>query len=159
MRAVNTGLFRFWGSQRWLWRVLSCWDITPYSPLKVNCHFGGTYRFHHQDRINRARYCHLFSRWYLALLILLWRCRRYVPLKRRLTFNGLYGVISQKTALFTRLFSLRSEVDIWRDAVYTSVYLFLIASLVHHFQTCDVSTDPLDKSLYTYIDVAPFVKE
>jgi hypothetical protein len=26
------------------------WDITPCSPLKVNQHFGGTYRLHLQDR-------------------------------------------------------------------------------------------------------------
>jgi hypothetical protein len=30
------------------------WDITPYSPLKVNPHFGGTYRLHLQGpRISR----------------------------------------------------------------------------------------------------------
>jgi hypothetical protein len=39
--------------------------------------------------------------WFLARLILLpWRWRRYVPPKRRLTFNGLHCVISQKIALF-----------------------------------------------------------
>jgi hypothetical protein len=44
--------------------------------------------------------CHLLSRWYLARLILPWRWRRYVPPKRWLTFNGLHGIISQKTVLF-----------------------------------------------------------
>jgi hypothetical protein len=39
-------------------------------------------------------------RWYLAPLIRPWRWRRYVPPKRRLTFNRLHGVISQKTELF-----------------------------------------------------------
>jgi hypothetical protein len=40
-------------------------------------------------------------RWFLARRILrLWRRRRYVPPKRRMTFNGLHGVISQKTVLF-----------------------------------------------------------
>jgi hypothetical protein len=33
-----------------------------------------------------------------GFLLGLWRWRRYVPPKRRLTFNGLYGVISQKRA-------------------------------------------------------------
>jgi hypothetical protein len=42
------------------------------------------------------------NREFLAWLILRpWRCRRYVPPKRRLTFDGLHGVISQKTELST----------------------------------------------------------
>jgi hypothetical protein len=36
-----------------------------------------------------------------------WRWRRYVPPKRRLTLNGLHGVISQKVALFTSLYMFR----------------------------------------------------
>jgi hypothetical protein len=45
--------------------------------------------------------CHLISRWYLARLILRpWRFRWYVHPKRRLTLNGLHGVISQKIVLF-----------------------------------------------------------
>jgi hypothetical protein len=63
------------------------WDITPCSPLKVNRCFGGTYRLHLQDRrIRRARNQ--------------WQAERYVPPKRRLTCNGLHGVISQKIVLF-----------------------------------------------------------
>jgi hypothetical protein len=43
----------------------------------------------------------LLSRWFLAWLIFRsWRRRRHVPPKRRLTFNGLHGVISQKTEPF-----------------------------------------------------------
>jgi hypothetical protein len=39
--------------------------------------------------------CQLLSRLYLARFILRpWRWRRYIPPKRRLTFNGLHGVIS-----------------------------------------------------------------
>jgi hypothetical protein len=42
------------------------------------------------------------SCWFLAWFILQpWRLRRYVPPKRRLYLNGLYGVISQKKELFT----------------------------------------------------------
>jgi hypothetical protein len=41
--------------------------------------------------------CHLLSRWFLARLILLpGRWTWYVPSKRRLTFRGLHGVVSQK---------------------------------------------------------------
>jgi hypothetical protein len=36
----------------------------------------------------------------LSLFFLPWRWRRYVPPKRRLTLNGLHGVIFQKKALF-----------------------------------------------------------
>jgi hypothetical protein len=47
-------------------------------------------------------YCWLLSsRWFYVWLILRrWRLRRRVPPKRRLTFNSLYSVISQKTKLF-----------------------------------------------------------
>jgi hypothetical protein len=39
--------------------------------------------------------CHLLSRWYLAQLTLRpWRWRRYVPPKRRLTFNGIHCATS-----------------------------------------------------------------
>jgi hypothetical protein len=39
----------------------------------------------------------LFFPW---LILRLWRWRRHVPPKRRLTFNGLHGVISRKAELF-----------------------------------------------------------
>jgi hypothetical protein len=72
------------------------WDVTPCSPLKVNRHFGGTCRLHLQQTS-----CYLLSRWFLARLILRpWRWRRHIPPKCRLTFNGLYGIISQKLELF-----------------------------------------------------------
>jgi hypothetical protein len=63
------------------------WDIAPCNRLKVNRRFGET----------RRSACHLYSRWFFARLILRpWRWKRHVPQKRRLTFNGLHGVISQK---------------------------------------------------------------
>jgi hypothetical protein len=65
------------------------WDITPCSPLKVNRRFGGT-----------SSACYLFSVRYLARLLRPSRWRRYVPPKRRLTLNGLHGVISHKTVQF-----------------------------------------------------------
>jgi hypothetical protein len=40
-------------------------------------------------------------RWIIAWFIVRpWTRRRYVPPKRRLTFNGLHGFISQKIVLF-----------------------------------------------------------
>jgi hypothetical protein len=46
----------------------------------------------------------LASWWFLAWLIILpWIWRRPVPPERLLTFNGLDGVISQKTQLFTSI--------------------------------------------------------
>jgi hypothetical protein len=77
------------------------WDITPCSPLSVNWRFGGTYRLHLQDRKNKLGkklvWKQVASR---SLFFLLWRWRRYVPPKRRLTLNGLHCVISQKMVLF-----------------------------------------------------------
>jgi hypothetical protein len=41
------------------------------------------------------------SRWFLVWFILrFWRWRLHVSSKRRLTFNGVHGVISQKTEVF-----------------------------------------------------------
>jgi hypothetical protein len=70
--------------------------LTPCSPLKDNRRFRGTYRLYLQGR-SRTRYqrqtdnstFHLLSRWYLSRIIRSWKRRRYVPPKRRLTFNGL----------------------------------------------------------------------
>jgi hypothetical protein len=36
----------------------------------------------------------------LSLFFRPWRWRRYIPLKRQLTLNGLHGIISQKMVLF-----------------------------------------------------------
>jgi hypothetical protein len=58
------------------------WDITSCSALSINRRFGGTYQLH------------LLLRWFLSQLIFIpWRWRRCVPPKRRLTLNGLHGVI------------------------------------------------------------------
>jgi hypothetical protein len=55
--------------------------------------------------------CHLLSRWYLARRIRPWRWRRYIPPKRLLIFNGLHGVLSQKTILFEcMIFNVLTEV-------------------------------------------------
>jgi hypothetical protein len=96
------------------------YDITPCSPLKVNRRFGRTYRLNLQcRRISRAFHlaCHLLSRWFLARLILRsWRWKPYAPPKRRLSSNGLHGVISQKTEHFNiRLILLPTEPVLQRE--------------------------------------------
>jgi hypothetical protein len=46
--------------------------------------------------------CTLATCWFLAWLILQpWTWTKHVPLKYQLTFNGLNGIISQKTELFS----------------------------------------------------------
>jgi hypothetical protein len=84
------------------------WDMASCSLLKVNQRLGETCRLHLQGwRISRvgnqqegSSACHLPSWWYHARLILQpWIWRWHAPLKWQLTFNGLHGVISQKTEL------------------------------------------------------------
>jgi hypothetical protein len=90
-------------------------DITPCNPLKVNRRFGGICCLH---LLSRASACHLLSRWFLAWLIPQpWRWRRHVPPKRRLTFNGLHGVISKKTELFRFFILTILSSGIWRHMV------------------------------------------
>jgi hypothetical protein len=69
------------------------WDITVCSPLSVNRRFGVIYRLH------------LHGGFLLSLFLRPWRWRRYVTPKRRLTLNGLHGVISRKMVLFMRFSS------------------------------------------------------
>jgi hypothetical protein len=67
------------------------WDIMPCSLLKVNRRFGGTYRFHLKGlKISQAR----------NQLEAGSEQRRNVPPNRRLTSNGLHGVIFQKMEIF-----------------------------------------------------------
>jgi hypothetical protein len=74
----------FWG--KGTMKSIVFWDITPCSLLKVNRHFGGTYRLHLRGRkICRARN-QRESRWQTE------------PFQR--AFNSLHGVISQKIVLF-----------------------------------------------------------
>jgi hypothetical protein len=85
------------------------WDITPCSPSKINRRFGRPYRLH----LQQSSACHLHSRWFLARLIFLpWIWRRYVPPNRRLTFNGLHDVISQKIVLFITT-AVRTSNSTW----------------------------------------------
>jgi hypothetical protein len=63
------------------------WDITTCTPLKVNRHFGETYRLHLQGRISRARYLCVKA---MALGLLPANRSNDRP-KRRVTFKGLHG--------------------------------------------------------------------
>jgi hypothetical protein len=93
-------------------RVLIFWDITPCSPSKFGRRFGGTYRLHFQGRrISRARNQRK-GRWPAQLILRPWRWRRYVPPKRRLNFNRLHGVITQKIVFFITT-SVRTTNPAW----------------------------------------------
>jgi hypothetical protein len=108
---------RFCNTYFKLHRCTKCsvfWEITPSSSLKVNRRFGGTY-LHLQKshaRTHRevgSKLCKLVC-WVLAWLFLLpWRWRRHVPPKRRLPFNRLDGVISQKTEIFITTYVRTSD--------------------------------------------------
>jgi hypothetical protein len=65
------------------------WDIRPCSPLKVNRHFGGT------ELCLPPASGFLFLAYSSTL-----KMEATVPPKRRLTFNGLHGVIFQKIEHF-----------------------------------------------------------
>jgi hypothetical protein len=78
------------------------YDITLCSPLKVNRRFGATRRLH---------LCLLPpSRHFISWLFLLYWRWEHVPPKRRLSFNGLHGVISQKIEIFTTTAVRTSDV-------------------------------------------------
>jgi hypothetical protein len=89
------------------------WDTAPCSPLKVNQHLGRTYLLHLQGRrISWARNQresrlqaepHAFTLVSFQLILRPWRWRLYVPPKCWLIFNGLQGVIFQKTDLFINI--------------------------------------------------------
>jgi hypothetical protein len=56
LECVTTLIITFVFEHRWLWRFVFFWDITAYSPLKVNGRFGRTCHLHLQIRtISQAR--------------------------------------------------------------------------------------------------------
>jgi hypothetical protein len=92
------------------------WDITPYSPLKVNQSFRGISCFllrgrrmsrarNHSESRCEAERCttllgeHLFLSFFLGLIFGP-EDGGHMFFPKRLTFNGLHGVISQKIILF-----------------------------------------------------------
>jgi hypothetical protein len=84
--------------------MLIQWEVRPTS------HFPpGSYIIQNFLPANYSA-CHLLSRWYLVRHIRLWRFE-YVPLKRRLTFNKLHGVISQRIVFF--MFYVALKLKLW----------------------------------------------
>jgi hypothetical protein len=89
------------------------WDIMSCSPLKVNGSFRGTCRLHLQGRrISQSK----TSMKQLVRLLAVREIRGGVPPKRRMTFSGLHGVMSQKVQL----------LDL--QMVYYYEYCILVAS-------------------------------
>jgi hypothetical protein len=74
--------------------------------------------------------CHMLSRGFLVRLVLRrkkWKW--YVPPKRRLTSNGLHGVISQKIELF-----ITTAVRTSNPTEYEYIFRWVIINLVSEFQ-------------------------
>jgi hypothetical protein len=80
------------------WERRLCIDL-------INHSFGGTSFLHLLPAL-----C-FFSAW---LILRPWRLRRHVPLKRRLSFNRLHGVLSQNTKHF------KTRLNYWKPS-FTSV--------------------------------------
>jgi hypothetical protein len=77
------------------------WDITPCSPLSVNRRFGGTYRLHLQVRKISQQEISVKAGGKQSIqagFLLVY----FSTLKRRLTLNGLHGIMSQKMVLFEK---------------------------------------------------------
>jgi hypothetical protein len=124
-----------WCKRKWSKRVLSSRIITPCSLLKVN----------------RCLCLLHASRWFLAWLILRpWRWRWHVPLKHRLTFDGLHGIISHKMELFittvvrtwnpTKCHSLRYYLSICLQAMKATKSSVTIACLSSEISDWDISS-------------------
>jgi hypothetical protein len=64
--------------------------------------------------IQYCKYCHLLSRWWLVRFIRPCRWRQYIPPKRQVTFNGLYGVTSQKISFFRFQKALVNKRSSWK---------------------------------------------
>jgi hypothetical protein len=103
------------------------WDISPCSPLSVNQCFGATYRLSLQGQKIRWARNQCESRWQnillatcfhagflLTLFFRPWIWRRYVPPKRRLTLNGLHGIISHDCHLLLLWFLAQLISSPWR---------------------------------------------
>jgi hypothetical protein len=94
------------------------WEITSCSPLKVNRCFGG------------ALLAICFHADILLGFFFLPRKWLYVPPKRRLNFNELYGVISQQLVLFKSVLLLRRYIvkscTIFQNLTFISYPLYEI---------------------------------
>jgi hypothetical protein len=103
VREVDT-FYRIWSSHRHGCDEVYRLGYNVTYPLKIRRRFGETYYFHLQGRtISQERHQHEVDskqRFLIWLIFWPWWWMLNVPPKRRLTFDGLYDVISQKTKLF-----------------------------------------------------------
>jgi hypothetical protein len=83
--------------------------------------------------------CHFLSRGCLARLTRSWRWIRYIPRKRRLTFNGLHGAICQKFSLrssvlrcVTRVLKFNSLENMCRPVLWWIVENYVCVSVQSH---------------------------
>jgi hypothetical protein len=125
---LSTGLYPLnWRLQKCIKRSFTFWDITLYSPLKVNWRFGETplkaYLLLQGWRVNQTRnQDEADSKGLLAACFILVSCLAYsstlkteqhVPLKCQLTLNGLHSIALLKTEfIITAGENLRSYTSI-----------------------------------------------
>jgi hypothetical protein len=85
------------------------WDMTPRRPVKVNRRFGGTYlhsgrvgtpRRQHKAGAKQSSACYQFHAGVFGLFFDPDKWKRHLTPKRRLTLNGLHGIIYQNTEFF-----------------------------------------------------------
>jgi hypothetical protein len=102
------------------------WDITPCSPFENQPTFRSNMSSPSSGSKSNPN-SYLLSRWLLAWFILRpagWR--RNVPPKRRLTFNGLHGVISQKIELSFRFIFTSSTRNFFSRFINICLFFSLI---------------------------------
>jgi hypothetical protein len=128
---VNRTLFCRRSNLRYMLMMLCCnlshylkssifWDVTPCSPFKVNRRFGGTCRLHLQGREISQAGEQLETRWQPELCL-----QPALKPKRRLTFNGLHGIISQEIELLITT-AVKISNPTYRSIIYVTNYLCYI---------------------------------
>jgi hypothetical protein len=135
-----------WYGLDWSMKSTIFWDIMPCSPLSVNGRFGGTYSLRLQGRRNKLSHAGFL----LRLFFRPWRWRRYVPPKRRLTPNGLHGVISQKMVLFITTAERTSNLT-----QFNNILRYRVSK---SFKWRDISVIPLWESAYHFL-IRPILTE
>jgi hypothetical protein len=86
-------------TQAWVKKITIFWDITSCRPFKFNRRFGGTCRLHFEGR-RISKQVIFGNQVERKAKLATSKWMRHVPPKRRLTYNGLHGVVYQKTELF-----------------------------------------------------------
>jgi hypothetical protein len=156
MKSIIALIIRLWSSYiqlRCVWRCVS--DIMPYSPLKINGHFGETCRLQLQgQRINRARK-QPESRWKTLKMEKTYSYIRCVAFKQTCTIN-----CSDPLIPCTPL--LRSSCNVWLvTASYTRCgykIVRLVWKIEFIFKILQINCYPLQHALppYLYTDAYEF---